>query len=528
MLSYLKPNVVIEPLFCSWYLWSCLIPPHVAAFFLKNRYLKIMRSFLDDPELHLLASKNPKLAGGSFLALESKHSEAIQKLIVTIEQSANVLIKLAEDIHELDERLQLEGTGINLEALYATIPDSLKGCVELVYDHYNQPSIRFFEGIIYKKYFKPELQSILLSTIVNDDRQFVLSTPRIPSEHEMTLPLGMDSELLSMICRSRNDGLIFADLVMHLKLTYEQQKQLQTFFTDTRDSRKYPEVAEGVRVRYFGHACVLVESKDCKILFDPLISFMQPQSGIDRYTLDDLPDFIDYVVFSHNHLDHIVFETLIFLKHKVGEFVFQKSSGNTKLNPSLELILKQLGFLNLRPVDYLEHVNLPDGVLYSYPFLGEHGDLDIQSKAGFYLCLMGKKFFFAADSNNLDNALYDYLFQYEGEIPTVFIGMECVGGPLDWIYGPLLSPKVKRADKLSRRYSGSDATKAFKLVKTLNAREVYVYAMGQEPWLSHITSFNYLDESPQIVESDKFIDWCQQNNIYSKWLFGKEEWTYGI
>ena len=528
MLLYLKPNVVLEPLFCSWYLWSCLIPPHVSAFFLKNRYLRIMRSFLQEPEVHLVASRNSKLSGGSFLALESKHCDDIQRIVTYIEQSAGELLQLADDIQYLDELLQLEATGASLEPFYVQIPERLKGCVELIYDHNNQPGIRFFERILYEKYFKPELQSVLFSTLVNDNRQFVLSTPRIPTEQEMILPLSIDSKLLSMICRSRTEGLVYEDLMAQLNLTEEQQRQFRDFFTEEIKCRKYSKVQQGVRLRYFGHACVLIESSECSILFDPLISFMQPENGVERYTLEDLPDFIDYVVFSHNHLDHIVFETLIFLKHKVGEFVFQTSSGNTKLNPSLAIMLQHLGFLNIRSVDYLEAISLPNGLLYSYPFLGEHGDLDVQSKAGFYLCLAGQKFFFAADSNNLDNALYEYLFQREGDIPTVFIGMECVGGPLDWIYGPLLSSKVKRSDKLSRRYSGSDASKALQLAKTLNAREVYVYAMGQEPWLSHITSFNYLEESPQLIESNRFIELCKENGIYSKRLFGKEEWTYGI
>ncbi|MEK0397243.1 hypothetical protein WNX13_09515, partial [Lactobacillus delbrueckii] len=70
MNHYLKPNVAIEPLFCSWYLWGYLIPPHTAGYFIKNRYLKMMNSFLENPELHRAAAKNSKLAGGQFIDLD--------------------------------------------------------------------------------------------------------------------------------------------------------------------------------------------------------------------------------------------------------------------------------------------------------------------------------------------------------------------------------------------------------------------------------------------------------------------------
>ena len=45
------------------------------------------------------------------------------------------------------------------------------------------------------------------------------------------------------------------------------------------------------RVRYFGHACVLIETQDITILCDPLISY-QHRAGIPRYTYADLPEVI--------------------------------------------------------------------------------------------------------------------------------------------------------------------------------------------------------------------------------------------
>jgi hypothetical protein len=52
---------------------------------------------------------------------------------------------------------------------------------------------------------------------------------------------------------------------------------------------------------------------------------------------------------------------------------------------------------------------------------------------------------------------------------------------------------------------------------------VYVYAMGQEPWLNYITSIKYTPESRPIVESDKLLKWCHEQGIVAERLFGEKE-----
>ena len=58
---YLKPNVVIEPLFDQWYAWSHLISPATAAKNITGRHLKIMDSYIMAPKIHAEAVKNPKM-----------------------------------------------------------------------------------------------------------------------------------------------------------------------------------------------------------------------------------------------------------------------------------------------------------------------------------------------------------------------------------------------------------------------------------------------------------------------------------
>ena len=48
-------------------------------------------------------------------------------------------------------------------------------------------------------------------------------------------------------------------------------------------------------------------------------------------------------------------------------------------------------------------------------------------------------------------------------------------------------------------------------------------AMGQEPWLSYITSIKYTDESNPIIASNKLIAECRQRGLASGRLFGERE-----
>lgn len=60
---YLKPNVVIEPLIDRWYAWSHLISPATAAMNVVGRHLKIINSYIQSPQIHKAAVKNPKMLG---------------------------------------------------------------------------------------------------------------------------------------------------------------------------------------------------------------------------------------------------------------------------------------------------------------------------------------------------------------------------------------------------------------------------------------------------------------------------------
>jgi hypothetical protein len=108
-------------------------------------------------------------------------------------------------------------------------------------------------------------------------------------------------------------------------------------------------------------------------------------------------------------------------------------------------------------------------------------------------------------------------------VDVLFLGMECDGAPLSWLYGPLLTQKLERAMDESRRLSGSNFDQAMHIINTFHCREAYVYAMGQEPWLNYIMSIKYTEQSRPIVESNRLIEACKERGIIAERLFGEKE-----
>jgi hypothetical protein len=108
-------------------------------------------------------------------------------------------------------------------------------------------------------------------------------------------------------------------------------------------------------------------------------------------------------------------------------------------------------------------------------------------------------------------------------VDAIFLGMECDGAPLSWLYGPLLTKKIERAVDESRRLAGSNFDQAIDIVRRFNTKSVFVYAMGQEPWLGYIMSLKYTEQSRPIIESNRLIQECSEHGICAERLFGEKE-----
>jgi L-ascorbate metabolism protein UlaG (beta-lactamase superfamily) len=218
-----------------------------------------------------------------------------------------------------------------------------------------------------------------------------------------------------------------------------------------------------------------------------------------------------------------MFETLLRLRHKIKSIVVPKNNGGTLTDPSLKLVLQNIGFSDVREVDEMEVLRVEGGRIMSLPFLGEHADLNIRTKTAYYLEIEGRKIIIAADSNNIEPKLYEHIHDITKDIDVLFIGMECDGAPLTWIYGPLLTRPLARKSDQSRRLNGSDYERGIAMVDRLKPDQVYVYAMGQEPWLTYVTSIQYTEDSNPIIESNKLVEACRRRGIVSERLFGMKE-----
>ncbi|HEY6351242.1 MAG TPA: MBL fold metallo-hydrolase [Candidatus Angelobacter sp.] len=520
---YLRQNIQVEPLVDHWYAWPHLIPPATAARNITERHTKIMNSYVSSPQIHINAVKNPKMQGGPFIALSGGRVDEVRALRDRTKTERAHLFELSAAIGELDNMLRTKAKGFSLHPLYSEVPDILRGYVELVYDLNHQPSFRLIEPLLYQsRYYDPSMQSLMLSAIQSDDRPFVLSTPRLGDDSSVHLQIPFNSPVVDEIFRLKSSPRRREEIQEMLGVNGSQQDLLSSFLTPELPPRYAPYQGAGVRWRYFGHACILIESQGVSMLFDPVLSYTY-ESGISRYTYLDLPDSIDYVLITHNHQDHVLFETLLQIRHKVKNVVVPRSGGGQLQDPSLKLLLEQCGFRNVIEVTEMEDVKIGKVRITALPFFGEHADLDIRSKTAWLVKIGRQAMIFAADSCNIEPRLYEHIHRSVGDVDALFLGMECDGAPLTWLYGPLLTIPTERAMDDSRRLSGSNFEQGRSIVELFNCKEVYVYAMGQEPWLNYITSIKYTPESRPIVESDKLLKWSRERGITAERLFGERE-----
>lgn len=526
-LVYLKPNVVIEPLFDRWYAWAHLLSPATAAMNITGRHLKIMNSYIMAPQIHAEAVKNPKMLGGPFIDYATNRTEEIKALRSrTLQQQAH-MIEFSDAVKELDTMLKNHAKGYSLEPLYDKVPDLLKGYVELIYDLNNNPSFRFFEPLLYKsKYYNTESQSIALWITNNDERPFCLSTPRLDEEHVLHLDIPFYSNVIDELSRMKRSPKTLSTIKQLVGIDPANEALFDSFFTTSAPIPYQKYTGDKVRMRYFGHACILVETKDVSILVDPLISYYGYHSQVNHYSDADLPDQIDYVLITHNHQDHILFETLLPLRHKIRNIIVPRSGSGALQDPGLKLIFNNCGFTNVMEIDEMESVTFEDCRITGLPFIGEHSDLNIRAKICHHVKVGQFSMLFLADSCNVEPRLYQHIQKEIGDVDVLFLGMECDGAPLTWLYGPLLTMDMAWDKDQSRRLSGSNYQRGIALVDVFNPTEVYVYAMGQEPWLEFISSIRYTEISNPIVNSNQLVQECTRRDIVGERLYGEKELFY--
>lgn len=519
---YLRPDLGCEALVNQWYAHPLLLAPATAAMTMATSHLSILKSYVRAPQMHAQALKNPAMRGGPFVNYQGERVEEISNLLDRTLNDHKPMLELAESIKALDQLLLSQAKGYSLEPLYSKVPELLRGYVELVYDRNNHPGFRFLEGLLYRSpYFDRSAQSLALFLQEQDRRPFIMATPRLSDEQHLHLRIPFDSEAIDHLFALRHTPQPLSHIRDLLDGT-GVDGQIEAFLTEEPPPPPKPYEGDEVRVRFFGHACLLIQTKEVSILTDPLIS-PAPHDGPDRFTFADLPETIDYVLITHFHQDHVLLETLLPLRSRIRNLVVPKSGAGTLEDPSMKLALQHTGFSNVREVDELERIEVPGGAITPVPFFGEHGDLAIRTKSAYYVELLGRRLLCVADSSILEPKVYEHVRELVGSADALFLSMESVGAPVNWAYGAALTHPMDRKIAESRRTKASNYEQGIEMVEMFGCKHAYVYALGAEPWMFHVLAMDYSDDDEQIVLSNKLVEECRRRGLTAERLYCKKE-----
>lgn len=524
MSHFLKPDVQIEPLVNHWSAHLLLVPPPTAARFLQSQ-LTILESYLRIPKAHARALEDPRNVGGPFIDLGGERVEEIGALEASTRRRCARLLALADALRELDGLLAAHGRALPLAPLYARLPEPLRGLVELVYDVRHRPDYRFFEPLVYADFGDTSLQSVALTRVVGDERAFIFSTPRLSAADVVHLPLRFDAPALDDLCRLRWESAPLDALVERFEIPEADRATFASFLSECPPPQTTAYAGRGVRMRHFGHACVLFESAGASVLIDPLISYRYP-SPIERFTFEDLPPFIDYILITHAHHDHLVLETLLQLRSRTGTVIVPRSTRGALQDPSLGLALRHVGFSRVVELDEFETISLPDGCIQGIPFLGEHCDLAIRAKAAYLLRMADQTTIVLADCNSLSPEVYTRVRREVGKANRMLIGLEAKGAPMSWAYGPLLSERLDRSVDHQRRSNGADWASALRLAEIFECEQVFLYAMGQEPWLSYLMALHPEHQHQSAHEAQALAAACAQRGVAVETLHANQEFIF--
>ncbi len=513
----LNPSVIAKPLVNSWYAWVNYIFPPSLAMYAKNSHEKLINKFIEEVKLY---SKDHNDSKKSSQFCKLYDSQDIDNLVILLEDTLKNytlsidLAKQIENLYQVVKENQLKG-GCTVTSLYNLIPDSLKGMVEFNLDLTNIIQMRFIEPLFYKsRFFQKNLQSVLFQKSDRLGRCLsFLSMPQYASKEALEIKKPFDSHCYDFISKSRCNPIsenqieeFYFDVIERKETTLEKFK---TFFVKTDLSKKntvIDSLNQDFIIKYIGHACLLIKCGEINLLIDPQIGNME---GMSFY---DLPDVIHFVLITHSHQDHSALESLIQIRHKIQKIIVPVNNKGSIHDPSLKLYLQNCGFQNVSSIDELEQINFPNGSITGIPFFGEHCDLNIYSKISYAISYQDKTILALSDSKNIDTNLYKKLVSVSPQFDEILIGMDYIGGTIEWLYQPLLRTSLNKKEKESRRLSSCNAKEAFELIMALKCKRIFIYAIGYKPWLGDFYQ-NYPISNTIMEEIIKLKQKCLQHNV---------------
>ncbi len=499
---FLREDVRAEPLVNGFRAWPHLVAPHTYARCVIARHLPALLAALERAEK----------------AKDAGQAAEVRQLMAAIEEHRPHILAAGQAIADLDTLLIARARGFSLESLYPLVPAAIRGLVELVYDRYNSPGVRFLEGALYRTpLYDPALQGVRLEQANPDLPEAGMSVPRLSAQGRLVLPARFDSEAWDLLGRARRRPEQAGDLADLLGTSIATMSPYLTERSSLRSADPRP---SEVQVRFLNHACVLMESRRTSVLVDPLLAHRQPGSA-SRYSFADLPDQIDCLAITHGHLDHFDIETLLQIRHLARVVLVPRTGGGDLVDPSLKQVLQALGFRNVHEMDDYESHSLADGAVTAVPFFGEHSDLAVRGKTGYAVTLQGRTAVFVADSQCLEPRVYELARDQLGPVSMLFVGMECAGSPMATASRPYLPEgRYTPAMSESRRTRASDAAGGLALVRALRPSRAYLYAMGLEPWLAYMFGVPDGARTYSLSQAEIFISACAELGVPAELLRG--------
>lgn len=180
---------------------------------------------------------------------------------------------------------------------------------------------------------------------------------------------------------------------------------------------------------WFGHSSYFMQIDGKRFLVDPVFSgsaspipgTVKAFAGSDIYTADDIPE-IDYLFISHDHWDHLDYDTFIALKPKINKIICGLGVGSH---------LRYWGFeKEIIETDWYDHTDLGDGFnVITTParhFSGRSFKRNQSLWASFVLNTPSKRIFIGGDSG------YDTHFSKIGALYGPFDLAIIENGQYNW------------------------------------------------------------------------------------------------
>lgn len=261
----------------------------------------------------------------------------------------------------------------------------------------------------------------------------------------------------------------FLDFLFRKEKDLRPEKELPVVKTDLQQLKRDQDL-----LIWFGHSSYLVQTDGKRILVDPVfrmaapLSFLnRPFKGTEVYQPEDIPE-IDYLVISHDHWDHLDYQTVMVLKNRIGKVICPLGVGEH---------FEYWGFEKDRIIelDWNENTATDDGfTIYCLParhFSGRGLSPNQTLWASYLVQTPSQKIYIGGDGG------YDTHFVRIGEqFPGIDLAI-LENGQYDrnWKYIHLMPPYLVRA---------AQDLKAKRLLTVHHSK----YALAKHPWEEPLTN----------------------------------------